>query len=413
MTWPAETHLPGQSPIDALSPTTTRSATVMMAEARYNPYANSPKSANGTISSTIRTVPSFDDPSDTSFGSPSARNSRFSSSVNSNTSAASHTPQSQNGPTVRLRSPSPGPPTDPQATNTPIYSSNATVRTGQNGLAPPHTIIPSPDGSPMDEQVLREGSPQWDSAVGKAALGKTGRVINKLVSDNEALRRELKVERMKAEEAKQTAKLMEDKIERTVSEYESRLLEANVTKTLLSRKERQVESLQAAVEYEKQRAIDALDRERVWKEELERGRRDANVQVEEAKAHATLMEGRYNAIASHWKDQGDEVKRTAVSLHEEIAALVLERRNDDDKINTLRDLCDQQDGNIRDLREQKDSIDSQFEEYKREQENLLGNIKQAAREREEEQRQTIEETKRVLGELRWALNVKKNVAGAQ
>ena len=265
----------------------------------------------------------------------------------------------------------------------------------------------------MEDQTIREGSPQWDSAVGKAALGKTGRVINKLVSDNEALRRELKVEKMKAEEAKQTAKLMEDKIDRTVSEYESRLLEANVTKTLLARKERQVESLQAAVEHEKQRTIDALDRERVWKEELERGRRDANVQVEEAKAHATLMEGRYNAIASHWKDQGDEVKRTALSLHEEIAALVLERRNDDDKINTLRDLCDQQDGNIRELREQKDSIDTQFQDYKREQENLLGNIKQAAREREEEQKRTIEETKRVLGELRWALNVKKNVAGAQ
>ncbi|KAK8056239.1 hypothetical protein PG993_001466 [Apiospora rasikravindrae] len=387
----------------------------MMAEARYNPYANSPKSTNGTIPSTIRTVPSFDAPSDSSSGSPSARNSRFSSSVNSNTSAASHTSQSQNGPTVRLRSPSPGTTTDPQAAKTPIYSSNATVRTGQTGLEPPPQIIPSssPEGSPMEEQAIREGSPQWDSAVGKAALGKTGRVINKLVSDNEALRRELKVERMKAEEAKQTAKLMEDKIERTVSEYESRLLEANVTKTLLSRKERQVESLQAAVEHEKQRALEALDRERVWKEELERGRRDANVQVDEAKAHATLMEGRYNAIASHWKDQGDEVKRTAVSLHEEIAALVLERRNDDDKINTLRDLCDQQDGNIRDLREQKDSIDTQFEEYKREQENLLGNIKRAAREREEEQRQTIEETKRVLGELRWALNVKKNVAGAQ
>ncbi|KAK8114610.1 hypothetical protein PG999_006679 [Apiospora kogelbergensis] len=384
----------------------------MMAEARYNPYADSPKSTNGAVPSTIRTVPSFDDPSDTSSGSPPAKNSRFSSSVNSNTSAASQTSQSQNGPTVRLKTPSSGPPPDQQAARTPIYSSNATVRTGQTGLAPPPLIQPG-EGSPMEDQTIREGSPQWDSAVGKAALGKTGRVINKLVSDNEALRRELKVEKMKAEEAKQTAKLMEDKIDRTVSEYESRLLEANVTKTLLARKERQVESLQAAVEHEKQRTIDALDRERVWKEELERGRRDANVQVEEAKAHATLMEGRYNAIASHWKDQGDEVKRTALSLHEEIAALVLERRNDDDKINTLRDLCDQQDGNIRELREQKDSIDTQFQDYKREQENLLGNIKQAAREREEEQKRTIEETKRVLGELRWALNVKKNVAGAQ
>lgn len=274
------------------------------------------------------------------------------------------------------------------------------------------TLRPADNGVDAEEQAP-DGSAQWDGgAVGKAALGKTGRVINKLVSDNEALRRDLKIERIKSEEAKQAAKLMEDKMERMVSEYESRLLEANVTKTLLARKERQVETLQQAVELEKKRTADAQDRERTWKDELEKGRRDANVQVDEAKTHAAMMEGRYNAIASHWKDQGNEVKKATTTLRSEIAALVEERKRDDDKINTLRDLCDQQDGNIKDLRKQNEAIGNQFETYKNTQEDALKSIKENARNREEEQLRTIEETKQALGQLKWALQVKANVRGA-
>lgn len=294
-------------------------------------------------------------------------------------------------------------------------SSNSTLRPNGNAAESPVARQVS-ENSPGEDaaQSTREGSPsQWDSSVGKAALGKTGRVINKLVSDNEALKRDIKLERMKAEESKQQAKMMEEKMERMMSDYESRLLEANVTKTLLSRKERQVEHLQATIEQEKKRATDALQRERTWRDEMEQSRKDANVQVEEAKLQAAMFEGRYNAIASHWKDQGDHVKKTALDLRAEIAALVEERKKDDDKINTLRDLCDQQDGNIRDLKRQKDGIGRQFEEYKKEQEAALHHIKTSAQAREEEQERTIEETKQVLGELRWALNVKKNVRGAE
>ena len=102
-----------------------------------------------------------------------------------------------------------------------------------------------------------------------------------------------------------------------------------------------------------------------------------------------------------------------VGLNERIRTLSLERKSDDERINTLRDLCDQQDGNIRDLIRQKDEISRAFEDYKRQQETMLKGIKEHAREREEEQARNIEESKRVLGQLRWALNVKQNVKGAQ
>lgn len=253
----------------------------------------------------------------------------------------------------------------------------------------------------------------WDSTIGKAGLGKTGRVINRLVSDNEALKRDIQIERLRADESRQAARLVEDKMERLVSEYESRLLEANVTKTLLARKERQVESLHAAVEAERRRAADAAERERVWKAEMERVRAEAKRAVDEASSHAALMEGRYTAISSHWREQGDEVRRTVAGMGAQIEELGAERRRDDDKITTLRELCDQQDGNIRDLRRQKEEISQRFDAYRSEQEEALRGIKTAAGEREAEQERMLGEAKEVLDKLKWALSVRENVHWAQ
>ncbi|KKA30569.1 hypothetical protein TD95_001085 [Thielaviopsis punctulata] len=278
-------------------------------------------------------------------------------------------------------------------------------------IAPP---LPSPEHpSEMGHAANAAHDPSWDSTIGKAGLGKTGRVINKLVSDNEALKRDIQIERLRAEESKQAAKMIEEKLDRIVSDYESRLLEANVTKTLLARKERQVEALSATVDLERARAKEATDREKVWQEETDKLRQSSQTQVDEANNLAQLMEGRYNAIASHWKDQGEETMRVVTKMRSEIVEIVEERRKDDDKINTLRELCDQQHLNISTLQRQKEEILAQFEKYKREQEEQLRDIKELSAQREEHMTKLLAESKEALDKLRWALNVKNNVKGAQ
>ncbi|KAL2016942.1 hypothetical protein VTK56DRAFT_2818 [Thermocarpiscus australiensis] len=279
---------------------------------------------------------------------------------------------------------------------------------GGSGAGP--NPIPNDVSLSATEAHLSNG---WDNSVGKAGLGKTGRVINRLVSDNEALKRDIQIERLRAEESRQTARLLEDKLERVISEYESRLLEASVTKTLLARKERQVESLQDAVELERKRAADARERERIWKEEMDRAKAEAKRRVEEATNYAALCEGRYNAISSHWRDQGEEVRRAMSRMRAEVESLAAERKRDDEKIETLRELCDQQDGNIRELKRQKEEIVAQFERYKVAQEEALRDIKRRADEREREQEWTLQETREVLDKLKWALNVKEKIEWAQ
>lgn len=345
---------------------------------------------------TIRSVPSFEG----SESSPESKRSGFSSSVNSygsNLSALGSSSQyEKTPPAARLKS--------DDMVDTPIRWSANGVRT----LEPP---------AAHDSSIVSDGaepeSGQWDSTIGKAGLGKTGRVINKLVSDNDALKRDIQIERLRSEEAKQAAKLVEDKMERMMNDYESRLLEASVTKTLLSRKERQVETLTATVEAEKKKVAAAQSAERIWKNELETVKTTTTIKVEEATSYAQMMEGRYTTISSHWRDQGEEVKRSVSKMKEEISAIVEERRKDDDKIQTLRDLCEQQDNNIQELRREKDAIARKFAEYKQLQEDELRDIKTNGKLRDEEQTRLLDESREALHKLRWALKVKENVKGAQ
>ncbi|ERT03459.1 hypothetical protein HMPREF1624_01774 [Sporothrix schenckii ATCC 58251] len=419
--------------------------------------------ASGGLSrtlSTIRAVTSFDDKPRQSFddasstSSPSLTrnsNSAFSSSVNSNVSTSSFTSQPQsppgdsksNGGRLKHSAAVASLPSGSRVSNLEVPSARSDSSTIRPDMGTPSresslskgaskmpiaasmsvTSFDSPTGGrggfndsagnrdamTDGQQVDGVGGNGWDSTVGKAGLGKTGRVINRLVSDNEALKRDLKIEALKAEEAKQAARLLEDKMERIISDYESQLFEASVTKTLLARKERQVESLQGIVQLEKKRTTDAQDRERTWREEMEKIKFDSKRQVEEATGHAALMEGRYNAISSHWRDQGETVKRAAARMGKDVKELSEARRQDDEKINMLRDLCDQQDSNIKLLIQQKEDIARKFAEYKKEQEDLLHDIKTNAARREAEQEGTLEEARQVLDKLKWSLNIKNTI----
>ncbi|KAH8753708.1 hypothetical protein BGZ57DRAFT_79652 [Hyaloscypha finlandica] len=257
------------------------------------------------------------------------------------------------------------------------------------------------------------GPTQWSSAVGRANLGKSGRVIERLMGENDMLKRDLNIERLRAEESRQAVKMAEGKMEALTAEYDGKLHDAAINKTLLKRRERQLTDLKTQIEGEKQRADTAMDRERTWRDELERVQEECKEKVEEAQTFSMLMEGRNKAMTSHWKDQGVEVDSTVTKLSKEIASIVEERRNDDRKMNMLQGLCDQQAKLLGSLEREKQDIQMAFESYKREQEESFQGIKERARQQEDANEAALMETQRVLGELKWALAVKKNVNGAQ
>lgn len=293
-----------------------------------------------------------------------------------------------------------------------IQLGNGLVRTISSEFGPTKAYSNTPLQS-LEETAASNGTPQWSAAVGKANLGKSGRVIERLMGENDMLKRDLNIERLRAEESNQAVKMAEGKMEALVSEYETRLHDAAINKTLLKRRERQVADFKAQIETEKGKAAAALERERGWREEMEKLEEESKQKVDDAQLFAALMEGRNKTMTGHWKDQEGEVSRAVEKIGGQIETIVQERRGDDARMNTLQSLCDQQAGQLKALEKEKEGISAAFEAYKTEQENLLRDIKEKAAAQERANEETLAESQRVLGELRWALQVKKNVKGAQ
>lgn len=297
----------------------------------------------------------------------------------------------------------------PPARQSSLQLGNGLTRTISSEFGP--TRAYSNTNLPSTEEGYESSS--WSAAVGKANLGKSGRVIERLMGENDMLKRDLNIERLRAEESNQAAKMAEAKMETLTNDYETRLHDAAVNKTLLKRRERQVADYKAQVDVEKQKTAAAVDSEREWRDEMERLRAECKDKVGEAQLHAALMEGRNKSMTSHWDDQGAEVDRSVAKMSKRISEIILERKKDDGKINMLNSLCEQQAEQLRLLELEKDGINAAFEAYKKQQEDMLKNIKTKAAAQEKENEEILKESKRVLGELRWALGVKKNVKGAQ
>jgi hypothetical protein len=183
------------------------------------------------MNSTIRTVPSFDDrhryseegsSTDGAQSHSTSRDSGFSSSLNSTASmASSNSPQrgqsTSNGiprkPSYNRLRPSPSimsqdgggsenlPDGTPRALRTrpsladipqqhessslSATAAAAAATAPSSSLSPPdHTPTPDPGGDASHSATEAQHANSWDNSVGKAGLGKTGRVINRLVSDN-------------------------------------------------------------------------------------------------------------------------------------------------------------------------------------------------------------------------------------
>ncbi len=256
------------------------------------------------------------------------------------------------------------------------------------------------------------GDNGWSSAVGRANLGKSGRVIEKLMADNDTLRRELNVERLKAAESKEAVKNLQEQMQQAAEQNNGTLHDAAVNKTLLRRKERQVDDLTAEIEAVKKRCREAEEREQQWKDEAERVRLESLEKVEEAKMFNAMMEGRVNTMANHWKDQEKVANKSVSIVRKEVDSIVQQRREDDRKIVMLQTVCDQQAVQLGGLIEQNQELQAHFEAYKDEQEKGLAGIKEKASKQIEENEEILEKSRATLGELRWALNVKENVKGA-
>lgn len=233
------------------------------------------------------------------------------------------------------------------------------------------------------------------------------------MSQNDHLKRDLQLTKLQAEESRNEAKMIQGRMESMHTDYEDMAHQLTVLETILKRKERQLGEYKDQIDGERHKAQVAIDSERNWREEMEKMTRESKHKVDEAKNYAFLTEGRYNTLASHWKEQGELIESSTQKITKDVTIVLNERKQDYTKMDKLEQMCEQKDRELLKQIAVNQAQHSIHENYKAAQEAALASIKSQAREQDRLHQLKIAEMQKTIGEMRWVMAVKENVNGAK
>jgi len=167
---------------------------------------------------------------------------------------------------------------------------------------------------------------QWSSAVGHATLnGKSGRVIERLMAENDRLKKELELSKLRSQELERGLQTMRPQIEALRTENDNLNHASNMDGSILERRERRIEELKEEVAQERSRrgASELLARrlERQNEESKDTAKRDVQMAHEEAKhatTHASILEQSHRQLASEYRQRAERWQKDIAVLQAQI-----------------------------------------------------------------------------------------------
>lgn len=272
----------------------------------------------------------------------------------------------------------------------------------------------TPDTPPAMGTPTKDLNNSWSSAVGRATTGgKSGRVIERLMHENDRLLREKKLATVKLEEelkrgesARSALESLQISNENLVSMHES---DAN----LLIKRDRRIQELREDLEYEKARRekADKETREsrRERDETVERIRREAN----EDKELSRRATSQYDVLSSSWKKLEERYDRQMQALKTDVNSLRFEMDSDKEKLAQLEIITEQLKMEEKKTRKAKEKLTLGFHSYKEEREASIRSIRDNARLNVAANDEAQHRMEVVLGEMKHVVNVKKDVRNAE
>ncbi|MCJ1449800.1 hypothetical protein MMC28_000128 [Mycoblastus sanguinarius] len=299
--------------------------------------------------------------------------------------------------------------------DTPVkQQSNSASRVASPSLSEADLSLNSPQYlSNMGTPTSELGGVNWSSAVGRATTGKSGRVIEKLMGDNDRLSREKKLATVKLDEEVKRSESARSALE-TLQISNANLLSMHETdKGFLSKKDRRIEELRSDLEAERLRREKAeketRESRREREEAVEKLRRDAAEDREQARR----SNSQYEVLSRSWKCLEEQYERQTQKLKADLKCLRTEIDNDQQKLARLEVIMEQLRQEGEKSRRAKEKLSSDFQAYKVEQEVGVRGIKERAEKNNAANNRTFKQMESLLGEMRYVLNVKKNVRGVE
>ena len=265
-------------------------------------------------------------------------------------------------------------------------------------------------GTPTSEfgPILYPDSHNWSAAIGRAATGKSGRVIEKLMGENDRLQREKKLAIVKLEEEVKRGESARLALEGLQVSNETLLSIHESDKSQMTKRDRKIELLRTDLQSEK------LRREQAEKETRE-SRRERDQIVEELRRvaaedreEARRSTAQYDILASSWKSLDDRYERQAQRLKTDLSHVRKEIDGDKRRMTELEIVIEQLTHELAKVAQVKDKLLTGFRAYKKEQESGLQEIQKKAERNNTANDELHGQMNDVLGQMKHVVNVKRD-----
>lgn len=261
----------------------------------------------------------------------------------------------------------------------------------------------------IDDDIIDISGTGGIGSLGRSTTGKSGRVIERLMAENDRLRRELKVETTARAEEKKAREAILQSRDSLQSTNDILVHQTNIDKRSLEKKDRKIEELKNERDTERSmRTVAERDLRQIQAEG------DAEMQTirQELVMATTLREKaitQYEALASGWK-QLDQSYRTKVEeMRRKLDDMLAERARDQALLKRLEVTAEQQRQEVEKMRAAKSKVTQRFEEVMEHSEAGIKDLRARAEKIDSEASVILAESHQALDEMRYVMNIKRNV----
>ena len=247
------------------------------------------------------------------------------------------------------------------------------------------------------------------AAVGRASLGKSGRVIEKLMGENDMHRRDKALAKLQRDEEVKQHDSTKSKFEALRISHDNLQAIHESDSTAIARKDRKIEDLKAELELERTGRKNAENETKIARrerdEDVEKYKKEALYEQEQHRRAANS----YDVLQSSFKGLDQHYKRQTQQLRLELQA-VEDTVSKEQAVNAnIRIISDQAEKELARQQQVNEDLQDRFEAYRSESEELLKKIREQAERNEVSNTEALEEVRKLVGAMRHTINVARDM----
>jgi chromosome segregation ATPase len=254
---------------------------------------------------------------------------------------------------------------------------------------------------------------EWSSAVGHAATGKSGRVIHNLQEDIARLTRECSLYRSRAEETQRINEAFKTQVQNLTDRLQNFEHSHEMNLHSLSRKEKKIEELRAEIQAERERRQRAEDEKEKFRQLMDEAQDDFHQKSAELTEIANHSRTQYDVLAKAGQRERADQQRRLKGIREEFIALREKHEKTNSQIDRLDTIMAQKDQELELARANFETFSKEYETYKRTHDEEVRSLIEASQQGEARFSAALASLKETEGRMKWVMQVKREVDGAE